>query len=190
MQSTIQSAAERFGKRCLPYLLMSAIAAVAMVLMFGIAPANASAGHGSAFAGPDGLERSITVAEGNSGLHFDLQPGDEIQVSDDGQVATLVTLDGTELIQFDSPRVEGAAHSTFKYRDGELTAVAAGADGGPSFTTFGCAAASAISWGWSILWAGMVCVPAALGTGGVGGFICGAVGSGISSFVPFDRVCG
>lgn len=31
MHSTVHSAAERFGKRRLPYLLMSAIAAVAML---------------------------------------------------------------------------------------------------------------------------------------------------------------
>lgn len=169
---------------------MGMFVTVAMCILTGVVPAQAydvpHALSTNTFAGPDGLDRSLTVAEGSTGLHFDLQPGDEVVLTADRQIATLISRDGTPLIQFDSPTVEGADDAIFAYEGGTLTAVA----DAPAFGTFGCPAASGISFGWSILWAGLVCVPAALGTGGVGGFICGAIGSGISSFVPWDKVCG
>lgn len=93
-------------------------------------------------------------------------------------------------MRFDSPKVEGSEHAIFLYDDDILTTEAANANGTPIVSAQGCPKASAINWGWTILWDGMVCVPFGLATGGVGGFMCGAAGSGVSSFVPWDKVCG
>lgn len=162
--------------------------------MFAGQPANATTTETSddsgMFQGPDGLERGMAEAKGGLGIRFDLQPGDEIEISDNKQLATVIAADGTELVRFDSPKVEGSEHAIFTYDDDVLTAEAANADGTPVVSAQGCPKASAISWGWTILWDGMVCVPFGIATGGVGGFMCGAAGSGVSSFVPWDKVCG
>lgn len=154
------------------------------------AATTASSGEQGMFQGPDGLKRGMAEAEGGLGIKFDLQPGDDIKLSEDKQLATIVTGDGTELVQFDTPKVESAEHAIFVFDNDVLTAVAANADGTPIVSEQGCPKASGISWGWSILWDGMVCIPFGIATGGVGGFLCGAAGSGISSFVPWDKVCG
>lgn len=62
-------------------------------------PANATTTEPSddpeMFQGPDGLERGMAEAKGGLGIRFDLQPGDEIKISDNKQLATVIAADGT-----------------------------------------------------------------------------------------------
>lgn len=150
------------------------------------AAAEASASKDT-FEGPDGKERSIDEVENSTeaGMELGLAEGDDLKISEDGQKATWVMSDGQSLIEFNSPKVDGK-DASFVFSDGVLTTTVA--TGG--LTTLSCGKSKAVEFGWNILWAGLVCVPMGIGTGGVGGFLCGAAGTGISTFVPWEKVCG
>ena len=139
------------------------------------------------FVGPDGLKRSITEVEDSTvaGVHIGLAKGDHIQISKDGQTAVWITGNGTKLIKFNNPSSDNQ-RARFVFSGDTLTASTEG-DG---YTTYGgCPKSKIVSWGWSVLWDGLVCVP--LGVAGTPaiGFACGVAGSGIASFVPWDKVC-
>lgn len=182
--------------RVVPLLAVAALAFAGM----GVAQADSAASGGSqqvpsqesgTFDGPDGLSRSMNVVEGSTeaGMELDLAPGDELRISDDGSTATWVTAGGVELIEFNKPEVDGV-DAAFSFDAGRLTAAVPGSSG---LETMSCWQSKATEIGWNVLWSGLVCVPLGIGTapaGGAAGFACSVAGSGVSTFVPWEDICG
>lgn len=153
--------------------------------------ATSTSENSESFVGPDGAKRSLSEVKDSSiaGLRIGLAKGDRVQISKDGQTAVWITSGGTRLIEFNNPSSDGQ-RARFVFTGGVLTAAAATPSKGDGYTAYrSCLKAKIVSWGWNTLWDGLVCVPVGVATAGAAGFMCGVAGSGISTFVPWEKVC-
>ena len=136
----------------------------------------------------DDCGRSISAV--NGGFHLTLADGDYIDVAPQGDTAIWYRQDGLALIEFDVQVLfeNGEGKFLFNSTTGLLTTVvrddnSTGLGIGKYSAAKKRCAPKWVAAGWNILWDGLVCLPVGVGTAAVGGFICGAAGTAISTAI-------
>lgn len=139
--------------------------------------------------GSDGLTRTTSPVEqpGVQGRNLDLQPGDEINISVDGQTAEIINAAGDVVGSFTAPQIydiEGNELSaSFVFYDGMLILT----ETGPT-ARGACTKATVGKWTYRIGAAG-VCGALAAGTGGLAGGACGLGANAAEDHIDFNKVC-
>ncbi|WP_155860784.1 hypothetical protein [Corynebacterium timonense] len=139
--------------------------------------------------GADGLTRSTSPVEqpGVQGRHIELQPGDRIEISADGQTADLVNKDGDVVGSFTAPQIYDADGNELSARFAQYEDMLILAETGPS-TRDACTKATVGKWTYRIGAAG-VCGALGAATGGVAGGACGLGATWAEDNINFDSVC-
>lgn len=120
-----------------------------------------------------------SLSKSGTDLKLSLAPGDTLTVIHNGYVAQWKTLDGRILAKFDVRKRHNWKRSKIYFNPRTNTLATTS---GASSSGLRCAGKweAAI---WNIAWDGLVCLPAGLATGGIGGFACGAAGTVIAAGV-------
>lgn len=139
--------------------------------------------------GADGLTRSTLPVDqpGVQGRHIELQPGDRIEISGDGQIADLVNKDGDVVGSFTAPQIYDAdgnelSASFVQYEDMLILA-----ETGLS-SRDACTKAAVGKWTYRVGATG-VCGALGAGTGGVAAGACGLGAAWAEDNINFDSVC-
>lgn len=139
--------------------------------------------------GADGLTRTTFPVEqpGVQGRNLDLQPGDEINISVDGQTAEIINAAGDVVGSFTAPQLyddEGnELTARFAFHEGMLIV----AETGPTARD-ACTKASVDKWTYRVGATG-VCGALGAGTGGLAGGLCGLGAAAVEDRINFDKVC-
>ncbi|MFI5504728.1 hypothetical protein ACFLIN_05165 [Corynebacterium kutscheri] len=145
--------------------------------------------HDNALLGSDGLIRKTRKVEDADiqGRKLDLQPGDIVKISADGQQADIINSKGEVVGSFTSPGLydhDGNKLDTrFVYDDEILSLIEDGA-----LFVDACGKSTLGKWTYRVGAAG-VCGAFGAGTSGLGGAACGLGFAALEDQINFDKVC-
>lgn len=139
--------------------------------------------------GSDGLTRRAVPAPDSTiqGKKVELQPGDRIDISVDGQTAHIVNSEGEIVGDFTAPRLYDDQGNELDARFVTYEDLLILAQTGIT-TRDACTKATVGKWTYRIGAAG-VCTAAGLGLTPGAGAACGLGASGLEDQIPFDKVC-